>query len=135
VSQNSKCDNQLRAIPSVILKTLFIACSFLASPVIAEPTQLKEYLRSMDRTEVAFSGRIRFDSSGGDFRFYDENRDSFGVTVDAGRDTRERIEKECDNPSLFTSYSDLCTISGSGTIEIRGARINISIEVVDQLSK
>ena len=135
MSQNSKCDNQLRAIPSVILKTLFIACSFLASPVIAEPIQLKEYLRSMDRTEVAFSGRISFDGREGDFSFYDENGHSFGVTVDAGRDARERIEKECLNPGFFVTQSDLCTISGSGTIEIRGSRIYISIEVVDQLTK
>lgn len=135
MSHLSKNNYPLRTILSVIPKALFVACSFLASPAIAEPIQLKEYLRSMDRTEVVFSGRIKFDSSEDNFTFYDENRDPFGVTVDAGRDARERIEKECDNPSFMVSYSDLCTILGSGTIEIRGSRIYISIEVVDQLSQ
>lgn len=89
----------------------------------------------MDRTEVSFSGRIRYDSSEDSFTFYDENRDPFGVTVDAGRDARERIETECDNPGFMISYSDLCTVSGRGTVEIRGSRIYISIEVVDQVGK
>lgn len=95
---------------------------------------INEYLEAMDRTEVRFSGRIKYDGSEDSFTFYNENRDPFGVTMDAGRDTREQIEVECDNPSFMVSYSDLCTISGSGTVEIRGSRIYISIETVDQLS-
>lgn len=109
--------------------------SCLASQAIAEPVKLDEYLTSMDRTEVIFSGRIKYHSGDDDFTFYDSNRDPFGVTMDAGRDARERIEKECDNPSFMVSYSDLCTISGRGTVEIRGSRVFISIEAVDQLSK
>ena len=89
----------------------------------------------MDRTEVSFSGWIKYDRSEDNFTFYNENRVFFGVTVDAGRDARERIETECENSSFMASYSDLCTISGSGTVEIRGSRIYISIETVDQLSK
>lgn len=106
-----------------------------STPAVAEPVQLTDYLSSMDRTEVRFSGRIKYSSSDNDFTFYDENRDPFGVTVDAGRDARERIEKECDNPSFMVTYSDLCTISGIGTVEIRGSRVYISIEQVDQLGK
>ena len=89
----------------------------------------------MDRTEVSFSGRIQYDSSEDSFTFYDENHDLFGVTFDAGRDAREQIETMCDNPRFMVSYSDLCTISGSGTVEIRGSRIYISVEAVNQLSK
>lgn len=112
-----------------------IALLIGATPALAEPVQLGEYLDSMDRTEVMFSGRIKYDSREDDFTFYDDNRDPFGVTVDAGRDARERIETECDNPSFMVSYSDLCTISGIGTVEIRGSDVYISIEQVDQLSK
>lgn len=103
--------------------------------MLADPIAIHDYLASVDRTEVSFSGRIKYDSSEDSFTFYDENRDHFGVTVDAGRDAREQIEAECDNPSFMVSYSDLCTISGSGTVEIRGSRIYISIETVDQLGK
>jgi len=106
-----------------------------ATPALAEPVQLGEYLHSMDRTEVMFSGRIKYNSREDDFTFYDDNRDPFGVTIDAGRDSRERIETECDNPSFMVSYSDLCTISGSGTVEIRGSRIYISIEHIGQLNQ
>tara|TARA_R110002096_G_scaffold90722_1_gene205576 strand:+ start:1117 stop:1527 length:411 start_codon:yes stop_codon:yes gene_type:complete len=112
-----------------------IALLIGATPALAEPVQLGEYLDSMDRTEVMFSGRIKYDSREDNFTFYDDNRDPFGVTVDAGRDARERIETECDNPSFMVSYSDLCTISGIGTVEIRGSDVYISIEQVDQLSK
>ena len=89
----------------------------------------------MDRTEVKFSGRIKYDKLEDTFWFYDENRDFFRVTMDAGRGAREQVETECGSSSYMASYSDLCTISGSGTIEIRGSSIYISIETVDQLNK
>lgn len=118
-----------------LVEIAFSTCISLASPVFAEPVAINEYLGAIDRTEVSFSGRIKYDSSEDSFTFYNENRDPFGVTVDAGRNAREQIETECDNPGLFVSYSDLCSISGSGTVEIRGSRINISIETVDNLDK
>ncbi len=110
-------------------------CAIAAGPVLAETLPLSEYLASMDRTEVSFTGRIRYDSSEGNFTFYNESREPFGVSLDAGRDARERIERECDNPGFMVSYSDLCVISGNGTVEIRGSRVFISIESVDQLRK
>ena len=118
-----------------VSRLFFVIYSFFSTPALAESIHLKAYLETINRTEVIFSGRIKYDSREDNFVFYDENRDRFGVTVDAGRDAREHIEKECDNPSFMVSYSDLCTISGSGTIEIRGSRIYISIEVVDRISK
>lgn len=112
-----------------------IAAGLMALPVHAQTdtVPLANYLASVDRTAVSFSGRIRYNTTERDFTFYDENRDSFGVTMDAGRDIRERVETECGSSSFMVIYEDLCPISGSGTIEIRGSRIFISIEVVDQL--
>lgn len=114
--------------------------SILTASLLAFPGQaqtdavpLAEYLASMDRTAVSFSGRISYNINERDFTFYDENRESFGVTMDAGRDVRERVETECGRSSFMITYSELCTISGSGTVEIRGSRVFISIEVVDQL--
>lgn len=114
-----------------------IVTTFLigSPPALADTIQLGDYLASMDRTEVTFSGLIKYDRYDDDFTFYDENRDAFRVTVDAGRDTRERIQVECDNPSIMASYSDYCTVSGSGTVEIRGSSIYISIEQIDQLGQ
>lgn len=111
------------------------AAAMIGSAVTAETTPLGDYLETMDRTDVSFSGRIKYDSSYDKFTFYDESREPFGVTVDAGRDARERVETECNNTSIMASYSELCSVSGSGTIEIRGSRIFISIEQIDQLSK
>ena len=113
------------------LSILAIVCAGSAS---AQEVSLGSYLTSMDRTEVTFSGRIKYNSSEDDFTFYDENREPFGVTVDAGRAARERIETECNNTSFMVSYDDLCSIDGSGTVEIRGSRVYISVEQVDQLS-
>lgn len=125
----------MRFTRSTLSRIAFPTCVFFASPVLAEPIPINDYLKTMDRTEVSFSGLIKYDRSEDSFTFYNENRDFFGVTVDAGRNARERIETECENPSFMASYSDFCTISGSGTVEIRGSRIYISIEAVDQLSK
>ena len=135
MNQQHKSNFLMEFTRSTLIVFIFPICVFLGSPVFAEPLQINEYLETMDRKEVRFSGRIKYASSEDSFTFYDENRDPFGVTVDAGREAREKIETECHNPSFMVSYSDLCTISGSGTIEIRGSRIYISIEAVDQLSK
>lgn len=108
---------------------------FWAGTAIAQDISLERYLSSMDRTEVTFSGRIKYNSSEDDFTFYNESRDPFGVTVDAGRDARERIETECNNTSFMIAYDDLCSITGRGTVEIRGSRVFISLEEVDQLGK
>jgi hypothetical protein len=112
-----------------------IATLIGTAPVLAESIQLKEYLSSMNRKEVKFSGRIGYNGREHDFTFYDETRDPFGVTVDAGRDARERIEKECVTDGFMISYSKLCLISGNGTVEIRGSRVYLSIETVESLSK
>lgn len=114
------------------LSIFAIVCAGAAS---AQEVSLGSYLTSMDRTEVTFTGRIKYNSSEDDFTFYDENREPFGVTVDAGRDARERIETECNNTSFMISYDDLCSIDGSGTVEIRGSRVYISVEQVNQLSQ
>lgn len=128
-----KRDGQGRS--STALGAAYLTASFTlgAGAAIADPIPLPDYLASIDRTEISFSGRIRYDSSKDSFTFYDDNRNPFGMSLDAGRDARERIESECDNTSFMVSYSDLCTIVGSGTVEIRGSRIFISIETVNQL--
>ena len=116
----------------IYLSILAIACAETAS---AQDTSLGSYLMSMDRTKVTFSGRIKYNSSEDEFTFYDENREPFGVTIDAGRDARERIETECNNTSFLVSYDDLCSIDGNGTVEIRGSRVYISVEHVNQLGQ
>lgn len=117
------------------VKMVAVAAAMMGSAAAAETTPLGDYLNTMDRTEVSFSGRIKYNSSDDKFTFYDKNREPFGVTVDAGRDARERVETECNNTSFMVTYSELCSVSGSGTVEIRGSRIFISIEKIDQLSK
>ena len=115
--------------------SIMIAGSLAASSAWSEPVILADYLSSVDRTEVQFSGAIRFNRRESDFTFYDEDRNQFGAMIDAGRDMRERVEQECEVSGMMFSYADLCTVSGEGTIEIRGSRIFISIEQIDHLAK
>ena len=118
------------------VKALLVSALTLSStPMFAEAIPLRDYLDAMDRTEVLFSGRIKYDAREDRFTFYDESRVPFGVTVDAGRDARERIEIDCKNSSFMASYSELCSISGSGTVEIRGSQIYISIETVEHVGR
>lgn len=115
---------------------LLVASSiFLTTSVQAETLPLADYLKSMDKTSVSFSGRIKYSSTDDAFTYYDSNRNPFGVTVDAGRETRERIEQECDNPSFMVSYDDLCKVEGVGSVEIRGSRIYISVAEITSLGK
>lgn len=107
----------------------------LSAPCVqAEEMSLPDYLTSMDKTQVHFEGRIKYDSSEDNFTLYDTNRDPFTVRIDAGRKARESIQESCDHPSFLTSYSDLCTISGRGTVEIKGSRIQISVDEITELN-
>lgn len=135
MNQKFKSNFSLRSISPALAIAALSTCALFGSPVLADPISIHDYLASMDRTEVSFSGRIKYDSREDNFTFYDENREPFSATIDAGRNAREQIESKCDNPGFLVSYSDLCTISGSGTVEIRGSRIYISIESVNQLSE
>ena len=131
MSRKSKNVNYVRTL-------LFLCFHCSAVPAFAEAIQLGDYLNTMDRTEVLFSGHIKYDGSYGrdSFTFYDENHGDFRVIFDTGRDEREHIETNCEESSVILfSYSDLCTISGSGTIEIRGSRIYISIETVEHVGQ
>jgi hypothetical protein len=119
-----------------IFRTALISLG-LAAPAFADELSLGEYLSQMDRTKVTFSGRIKYDSSpsSNPFTFYDENRVAFGATIDAGRDVREQVETNCRATDFSARFDELCRVSGRGTVEIRGSRVFISIEVVDSLSK
>jgi len=123
----------------VFLRTAIPAFIFFSSPpALAESPSLADYLRSMDLSEVTFSGRIKYDEKNINdipFTYYNADGQPFAVTVDAGRKTRERIETECENSSFMVGLKDLCTIEGTGTVEIRGSRIHLSIDTVTNLDK
>lgn len=111
-------------------KTLtFLLASAFASTAMADTIALDSYLKSIDHAEVELSGRISF--MRGIFVFYNSESgplgDYFQAVIDAGRDMRELIESECEKMP--------CTISGEGTIEIRGAAIFLSIDTVHQLKQ
>lgn len=120
---------------------LFTASFFLlmsGGMAMAQPLSLQDYLSSMDKTEVTFKGRIKFEEStlsGNDFTYYNAQGKPFPVTVDAGRKSRERIQNECENSSYSVSLKDICKIEGEGTIEIRGSRIHLSIDTMTLLTK
>jgi hypothetical protein len=116
--------------------TITTTLAMLFGPhALADTVPLAQYLSSVDRSEITFSGRIRYNSSDRDFTFYNEDREPFGVTMDTGRDIREKVETECAGSGFMFSFSELCTISGSGTVEIRGSRIFISVVSVDHLGR
>ncbi len=110
----------------------------LPSPLFAQSVNLPDFLSSVDKTEVLFEGRIKYDKSALndiDFTYYNEQGEPFPVTIDAGRKVRERIQAECENSSFMASLKDLCKIKGSGTVEIRGSRIYLSVDAMTSLSK
>lgn len=118
----------------LVRTTLSILVITLAGAASAQDVSLDDYLLSMDRTKVTFSGSVGYNTGEDKFTFYDANRDYFYVNMDAGRDARERIETECATTS-WGDRSDLCQVTGRGSVEIRGSRIYLSIETVEQLTK
>lgn len=97
----------------------------------ANAETFEEYLASMDRNPVTFTGKIFYNDS--NFRFYSNSGEFFTVTMDAGREIRERIEDECRYSSIMIDADKLCSITGSGSVEIRGSDIRLSIEAVESL--
>lgn len=90
----------------------------------------------MDRTPVAFEGHIYFDpaSTGGGFGFLREaERGIHGAVIDVGRAIREEIEANCQQNSFMVDRRRTCAIEGSGTVEIRGAQVWLSIDTVTRL--
>lgn len=114
----------------------FFAFGFLVAPAHAETVGLGDYLDTMNKTEVSFQGHIKYDKSGlndVDFTYYDAAGKPFPVTMDTGRKAREEVQEICQNSSFMISLKDLCTISGLGTVEIRGSSIFLSIDEVIEL--
>ena len=102
------------------------------SVATAQEMPLGDYLASIDRAEITFSGQIQYNERQDSFTFYHQDLGLFSVTIDAGREVRERLEEECRTGPMF-SRTNACTITGSGTIEIKGADIALSLSTVDQL--
>lgn len=110
----------------------------MATCASADTVSLPTYLQRLDNAEVNFNGHIQYqqDERGDDdFVFFDEDGVSFPVTLDTDRKTREQIEAECADDGFFLSLIDRCKIEGLGTIDIRGNRIHLKIEVIEDLSK
>lgn len=113
----------------LLVVTLCGAC--LAGVGSANAETFEEFLASMDRKPVTFTGKIFFTDS--NFRFYSTSGEFFTVTMDAGREIRERIEDECRETSFMIDGDKLCSITGSGSVEIRGSDIRLSIEAIENL--
>lgn len=102
----------------------------------AEPQDFATYLNAMNLTEVTFAGYIKYDDrslNDVDFTYYDVDGKPFPVTMDAGRKTREKVQADCAFSSIMFSLKDLCRVTGTGTVEIRGSRIHLSIDRVTGL--
>lgn len=130
----AKAKERIRKARRGAIIAFSLAGMIVATESQAQSISLPDYLASMDKTKVHFEGRIKYDSSDDNFTFFNEQQEGFGVTIDAGRETREKVQAKCDNPSFMVSYSDLCTISGNGTVEVRGSTIRISIEGITKLN-
>ncbi|NOR63912.1 MAG: hypothetical protein GQ535_15675 [Rhodobacteraceae bacterium] len=109
------------------MKKTLLSAAILASTASlssAQSRSLPEYLADLNLTSVSFSGHIKYDKSSlsdVDYVCYDSEGNPFPVSLDAGRQARMDIEEQCE-------------ISGSGTVEIRGSRIYLSIDEVERLS-
>lgn len=120
------------------MKPIAAAAAFLtATGAAAEgPTSFDAYLAEMDRTPVSFEGHIYFDpsSTGGGFGFLRHGeRGIHGAVIDAGRAIREEIEANCQQSSFMVDRRRTCAIEGTGTVEIRGAQVYLSIDTVTRL--
>lgn len=92
----------------------------------------------MTSAEITFSGRLEYDSSNpGDnpFVFYNGDQEPFPATIEAGRETREWVKRDCKVLGVNINIKDLCEIEGIGYIEIRGSGVRLNIRKVFKLQK
>ncbi len=119
------------------MKPIAAAALLTATVAVAEaPISFDAYLAEMDRTPVSFDGHIYFDPSGtgGGFGFLrDGERGIHGAVIDAGRAIREEIEANCQQNAFMVDRRRTCAIEGTGTVEIRGAQVYLSIDTVSRL--
>ncbi len=106
----------MKSSKSFFASVLAMFAAMGASQTLADPVLLSSYLSSVDRSEVTFTGRIRYNINEREFTFYNEDREPFGVTMDAGRDVRERVETECGSSSFMVTFSELCTRAAAGRL-------------------
>ncbi|WP_417729004.1 hypothetical protein [Roseovarius sp.] len=120
--------------------TVAVACCFLAalSPALAQTQSFDTYLKSMTSAEITFSGRLEYDSSDlsdNPFIFYNADQEPFPATIEAGRETRERVKRDCRVLGVNINIKNLCEVEGIGYIEIRGSGILLNIRKVIKLQK
>lgn len=113
------------------LSSLTIAASITQSVFAQDVQPISEYLGKVNYAYVSFDGQIKYDSH--EDQFIVQIGDGwFHAVSDAGREAREKLQKECGGGEMFDAK--WCEISGEGTVEIRGADIWISIEKVNALN-
>ncbi|PSL20232.1 hypothetical protein [Shimia abyssi] len=98
---------------------------------------LEAFLKRLDLTEVVFEGHIRYDPTSLNdipFVYYDADGQAFPVTMDAGRKTREIVEDKCESDGFMVNKRDLCQIKGTGSVEIRGSRVHLSVDSIESLT-
>ena len=116
------------------MKIVALILSLIGTAVASQPkpVDLLVLLQVLDHRPITISGLIWFDTGyDGGFTFYDSDRNSYSVTIDAGRPVREEIEVRCVERS---SYQDMCEIEALAEIEIEGRSIEISITEILSLS-
>ena len=109
----------------VIVRSFLILWASSLTAQAQEYVPLAEYIKTVNNVEVTFSGAVRFDPSEKTFTFYNDEGDSFPLTMDAGRRAREEVQELCAKSGYFFSRSNLCTFSANGTIEIVGSRLQL----------
>ncbi len=112
-----------------------ILAAFAATAKAEEYTPLSDYIASVDRTAVSFSGGVRYNGSEDEFIFYDDDGKPFSLTMDAGRKAREEVQELCENSSFMISQDDLCSLVANGTVEIVGSRLQLSVDEVVSVEK
>lgn len=117
------------------LIALALAAVIDPSATFAQPVPLADYLATMDRTEVSLDGEIGYDPSEDDFTYYNAEGEPFPATMDTGREAREAIETGCQTRTFMVSREQLCAIVATGSVEIRGSRIHVSVENVERLKE
>lgn len=95
-----------------------------------EVQKISEYLSKLNYAYVSFEGEINYDEREDAFRLSIEG-EWFGAVLDAGRETRERVQKSCAGKGAFDMK--WCVIAGEGTVEVRGADIWVSVEKISKL--
>lgn len=119
----------------LLFSTVVFAVGMNGSAYAQDYRPLFDFIASVNNAQVTFEGKVRYDPREGTYTFYDAHSKPYRMTMDAGRKSREEVQRVCEAAGFMISRTELCTFEANGTVEIVGGNLQLSVDEVLKVEK